>query len=54
MTIFNVRYTPNSINVYSYDYNYDQMFIFYTKKEIEKKVREILGLKYKRGVVFKW
>lgn len=54
MTIFNVRYTPNGINVYNYDYNYDQMFIFYTKKEIEKKVRETLGLKYKRGVVFKW
>jgi hypothetical protein len=23
MTIFNVRYTPNGINVYNYDYNYD-------------------------------
>lgn len=30
MTIFNVRYTTNGINVYNYDYNYDQMFIFYT------------------------
>ena len=50
MTIFNVRYTPNGINVYNYDYNYDHMFIFYTKKEIEKKVRETLGLKYKRGL----
>ena len=54
MTIFNVRYTPNGINVYNYDYNYDHMFIFYTKKEIEKKVRETLNLKYKRGVVFRW
>lgn len=54
MTIFNVRYTPNGINVYNYDYDYDHMFIFYTKKEIEKKVRETLGLKYKRGVVFQW
>ena len=33
MTIFNVRYTTNGINVYNYDYNYDHMFIFYTKKE---------------------
>ena len=54
MTIFNVRYTPNGINVYNYDYNHDQMFIFYTKREIEKKVRETLGLKYKRGVAFQW
>ena len=54
MTIFNIRYTQNGINVYNYDYNYDYMFIFYTKKEIEKKVRETLGLKYKRGVVFQW
>lgn len=58
MTIFNVRYTPNGINVYNcdynYDYNYDHMFIFYTKREIEKIVRETLGLKYKRGVVFQW
>ena len=54
MTMFNIRYTPNGINVYNYDYNYDHMFIFYTKKEIEKKVRETLGLKYKRGVVFQW
>lgn len=54
MTIFNVRYTPNGINVYNYDYNYDHMFIFYTKREIEKIVRETLGLKYKKGVVFKW
>lgn len=36
MTIFNVRYTPNGINVYNYDYNYDHMFIFYTKRQIEK------------------
>lgn len=56
MAIFNVRYTPNCINVYNYDYDYDYdyMFMFYTKKEIEKKVRETLGLKYKRGVVFQW
>ena len=38
MTIFNVRYTQNGINIYNYDYNYDHMFIFYTKKEIEKNV----------------
>lgn len=31
MTIFNVRYTPNGINVYNYDYGYDHMFISYTK-----------------------
>lgn len=54
MTIFNARYMSNGINVYNYDYGYDNMFIFYTKQEIEKKVRETLGLKYKRGVVFKW
>lgn len=54
MTIFNVRYTPNGINIYNYDYNYDHMFIFYTKREIEKIVRETLWLKYKRGVVFQW
>lgn len=30
MAIFNVRYTPNGINVYNYDYDYDHMFIFYT------------------------
>ena len=54
MIIFNVRYTPNGINVYNYDYNYDHMFIFYTKRQIEKKVRETLCLKYKMSVVFKW
>lgn len=54
MTIFNIRYTTNGIIVYNYDYNYSNMFTFYTKKEIEKKVRETLGLKYKRGIVFKW
>lgn len=54
MTIFNVRYTPNGINVYNYDYGYDHLFMFYTKREIEKLVRETLGLKYKRGVVFQW
>lgn len=37
MTIFNVRYTQNGINVYNYDYGYDHMFIFYTKKENGKK-----------------
>lgn len=54
MTIFNVRYTQNGINVYNYDYNYDHMFIFYTKREIEKIVRKQCGLKYKRGVFFQW
>ena len=52
MTMFNVRYTPNGVNIYNYDYDYDHMFIFYTKREIEKEVRETLGLKYKRGVVY--
>ena len=23
MTIFNVRYTPNGVNIYNYDYDYD-------------------------------
>ena len=45
LTMFNVRYTPNGINIYNYDYDYDYMFIFYTKREIEKLVRETLGLK---------
>lgn len=49
MTIFNVIYTKNVVNVYNYDYGYDHMFIFYTKREIEKKVRETLDIKYKRG-----
>lgn len=49
MTIFNIKYTPNGINVYNYDYDHDHMFIFCTQQEIEKKVRETLGLKYKRG-----
>lgn len=54
MIIFNVRYASNGINVYNYDYDYDYMFIFHTKRDIEKKVRETLGLKYKKGVVFQW
>ena len=30
MTIFNVRYTPNGINIYNYDYDYDHIkFYFY-------------------------
>lgn len=37
MTIFNVRYTPNGINVYNYDYDYNCLSMFYTKQEIEKK-----------------
>lgn len=49
MTIFNVRYTTNGINIYNYDYEYDHMFIFYSKREIEKLVRETLGLRYKSG-----
>ena len=53
MTIFNVRYTTNGINVYNYDYDYNHVFIFYAKWEIEKKVRETLGLKYKRGDIQK-
>lgn len=39
MTIFNVRYTTNGINVYNYDYYYDYLFMGYSKREIEKKVR---------------
>lgn len=54
MTIFNARYTPNSINIYNYDYDYDHLFIGYSKREIKRLVRETLGLKYKRGVVFQW
>lgn len=54
MTIFNVIYIPNGINVYNYDYYYNHVFFGYSKREIEKKVRETLGLKYKRGVVFQW
>lgn len=54
MTLFLIEYTAYGIRVTNYDYNYDKMFIFYTKREIEKKVRETLGLKYKRGVVFQW
>lgn len=54
MTIFNVRYTQNSINVYNYDHYYDYLFMGYSKREIEKKVRQALGLVYKRGVIFQW
>lgn len=54
MTIFNVRYTTNGINVYNYDYYYDHLFMGYSKREIEKKVRQTLGIVYKRGVVFQW
>lgn len=35
MTIFNVRYTTNGINVYNYDYYYDHLFMGYSKREIE-------------------
>lgn len=42
MTIFNVRYTSNGINVYNYDYNYDHMFIFYTKKEFDL-IKEVIN-----------
>jgi len=54
MTLFNVRYTTNGINVYNYDYYYDHLFMGYSKREIEKKVRQTLWLVYKRGVVFQW
>lgn len=54
MIIFNICYCASGTRVINYDYDYDHMFIFYTKREIEKKVRETLGLKYKRGVVFQW
>lgn len=54
MTIFNVNYCTSGTRVINYDYNYDHMFIFYTKRQIEKIVRKQCGLKYKRGVVFQW
>ena len=31
MTIFNVRYTTNGINVYNYDYYYGHLFMGYSK-----------------------
>lgn len=54
MTLFLIEYTAYGIRVTNYDYNYNYLFYGYTKREIEKKVRETFGLKYKRGVVFQW
>ena len=54
MTLFIIEYTAYGIRVTNYDYYYDCIFMGYSKKEIEKKVRQALGLVYKRGVVFKW
>ena len=54
MTLFLIEYTAYGIRVTNYDYHYNYLFYGYTKRQIEKKVRETLGLKYKRGVVFKW
>ena len=54
MTIFSIIYCTYGTRVINYDYYYNHVFFGYSKREIEKKVRETLGLKYKRGVVFKW
>ena len=54
MVIFNVRYTTWGTNVYCYSLGYDHTFLYYSKREIKKLVREQCGLKYKRNVVFKW
>ena len=54
MTMFLIEYTAYGIRVTNYDYNYNYLFYGYSKREIEKRVREQCGLKYKRGVVFQW
>lgn len=54
MNLFIIEYCTAGIRVTNYDYYYDNLFIGYSKREIEKKVRETLGLKYKRGVTFLW
>lgn len=54
MTLFLIEYTAYGIRVTNYDYYYNYLFYGYSKRQIEKKVRETLGLKYKRGVVFQW
>lgn len=54
MTLFLIEYTAYGIRVTNYDYHYNYLFYGYTKRDIEKIVRETLGLKYKRGIVFKW
>lgn len=54
MTLFIIEYTAYGIRVTNYYYYYDHLFMGYSKREIEKKARETLGLKYKRGVVFQW
>lgn len=54
MTIFSINYCTYGIRVINYDYYYNHVFYGYTKREIEKIVRKQCGLKYKRGVVFKW
>lgn len=54
MKIFNISYCTSGTRVINYDYYYSHVFFGYSKREIKKNVRETLGLKYKRGVVFKW
>lgn len=54
MTLFLIEHTAYGIRVINYDYNYNYLFYGYSKRQIEKKAREQCGLKYKRGVVFKW
>ena len=54
MTLFLIEYTAYGVRVTNYNYYYDHLFMGYSKREIEKKVRQALGLVYKRGVVFQW
>lgn len=54
MTLFLIEYTAYGIRVINHDYHYNYLFYGYTKRQIEKIVRKQCGLKYKRGVVFKW
>lgn len=51
MMIFSISYCTCGVRVINYDYYYNHVFFGYSKREIEKKVRETLGLKYKRGVL---
>lgn len=53
MTILSISYCTSGTRVINYDYNNNYVFFGYSKRE-KKKVRETLGLKYKRGVVFQW
>lgn len=54
MTLFNISYCTSGTRVINYDYYYDYLFMGYSKREIEKKVRQVLGLVYKMGVAFQW